>query len=70
MGLSYSLIWNEDGACDKHCQSRRMRFSCQNSTYLDLVPIFTGEGIQGLLLQTLLALRETLIPVVLSDSSS
>lgn len=43
-------------------------FTLKNQTYLDLVPIFTGEGIQGLLLQTLLALRETLIPIVLSDS--
>jgi hypothetical protein len=35
--------------------------------YLDLVPVLAGEGILSLLLETLLALREALVPIPLSD---
>ena len=35
--------------------------------YLDLIPILTGEGVHGLLLETLLALRKALVPDALSD---
>lgn len=33
-------------------------------TYLDRVPILAGEGVHGLLLEALLALRESLVPIV------
>ncbi len=38
--------------------------------YLDLVPILSGERILGSLLETLLSLREALVPTVMLDSAS
>ena len=34
-----------------------------NIANLDLIPVLAGEGILGLLLKTLLALRQSLVPV-------
>ena len=33
------------------------------STNLDVVPVLAGEGVDGLLLEALLALRESLVPL-------
>lgn len=67
--VSYSLIWNEEGAWNivSHCAEPRNRI---HRAYLDLVPILTGEGIQSLLLETLLTLRKALVPIILSDTVS
>lgn len=37
-------------------------FAQRASTYLDLVPVLAGEGVHGLLLETLLALGQSLVP--------
>ncbi len=50
--------------------SHYINHNLSRSLYLNLVPILAGEGIHGLLLEALLALRESLVPIVLSDSSS
>lgn len=67
--ISYSLVWKDEGAWDivSHCAEPQ---SWNQRAYLDLVPILTGEGIQSLLLETLLTLRKALVPIFLSDSAS
>lgn len=41
-----------------------------DASYLDGVPVLTREGIDRLLLETLLALRQSLVPVIQTDPSA
>jgi hypothetical protein len=41
------------GACISYCSNSKY---FPNAPYLDRIPILTGEGVHGLLLETLLAL--------------
>jgi hypothetical protein len=43
------------------CQSLVGTLEASHGTHLDLVPVLTGEGILGFLLETLLSLRKPLI---------
>lgn len=38
-------------------------------SYLDAVPVLAGEGVDGLLLETLLALGQSLVPVKITPIS-
>lgn len=42
----------------------------RGSSYLDGVPVLAGEGVDGLLLETLLALRQSLVPVMKTTISA
>lgn len=39
-------------------------FEIASATYLDRVPVLARERVDGLLLEALLALRESLVPIV------
>ena len=41
---------------------------CDSFAHLDAVPVLTGEGVDGLLLETLLALGQSLVPAAITVS--
>lgn len=45
-------------------------FSMSGNSYLDGVPVLAGEGVDGLLLETLLALGQSLVPMMKTTISA
>jgi hypothetical protein len=57
---SYSRILKVEGAYD---QSAIEMLAQTQKSYLDRIPIFSGEGVLGPLLETFLAFRKALVPM-------